>query len=153
MEFAFKARIFKVGINPCVKVPLKVTSDMVASKGYIRVKGKMLDHSFQQTLVPVRNAGYRLYVNGPMLKGSGAKVGDLVIFTIQQDFSNKNIQVKMPAVFKMKLDEFHLLTVFKKLTPSRQKEILTYLNYLKTEDALMRNIDKVIGQLKKANNP
>ena len=41
------------------------------------------------------------------------------------------------------------LTQFRNLVPSRQKEILMYLNYLKTEDALLRNIAKVIEQLKK----
>jgi len=40
------------------------------------------------------------------------------------------------------------MTTFKKLTPYRQKEILKYLCFLKTEESVQRNIVKVIGQLK-----
>ena len=57
----------------------------------------------------------------------------------------------MVSVFKMELNKHSLYAEFKKLTPSRQKDILKYLNYLKSEEALQRNIKKVIDQLKKKN--
>ena len=151
MKFTFEAKIYKVGINPCVDVPFRITGKMKASKGYIRVKGKIKDHPFEQTLVPVKNAEYRLYVNGPMLRGSDSKVGDMPKFTIEQDREPETMHVSMPKAFKKKLDSNKLLAEFKKLIPSRQKEILKYLNYLKTKEALDRNIDKVIGQLKSNN--
>lgn len=147
MKFSFEATLYKAGINPCVDVPLNITKKMNATKSYIPVKGKINSHYFQQTLVPVKNAAYRLYVNGPMMKGSGSKMGDKVKFTIEQDFEPK--QVPLPKQFKKKLDENALLAAFLNLTAGRQKEILRYLNFLKTEEALIRNIDKVIGQLKK----
>jgi len=40
------------------------------------------------------------------------------------------------------------MPAFKKLTPYRQKEIVRYLGSLKTEEALQRNIEKVIASLK-----
>lgn len=147
MRFSFEAKIYKVDINPCVDVPLRITKKMVASKGYIPIKGKIKNHPFQQTLVTVKNAEYRLYVNGPMLKGSGAKLGDTVKFIIEQDFEPKIIP--MPKELKAKLDQHKLLTAFNALTPGRQKEILRYLNFLNTEASLNRNIDKVIHQLEK----
>lgn len=149
MKFSFEANIYKVGINPCVDVPLHITKKMTPSKGYIPVKGKIKNHPFNQTLVTVKNAEYRLYVNGPMLKGSGTKLGDTVKFIIEQDHEPKIIP--MPEEFKRKLDQHKLLTAFNALTAGRQKEILRYLNFLKTEEALMRNIDKVIVSLKKKN--
>ena len=149
MKFSFEAKIYKAGINPCVDVPLVITNKMKASKGYIPVKGKIKGHSFQQTLVPVKNAAYRLYVNNLMMKGSGTKVGDTVKFIIEQDFEPKTIPI--PKEFKSKLDANGLTSTFKKLTTGRQKEILKYFNFLKTEEALNRNIDKVIDQLKKKN--
>ena len=147
MKFSFEANIYKVGINPCVDVPLHITRKMVAVKGYIPIKGKIKGHSFQQTLLSVKNAEYRLYVNGPMLKGSGTKSADRVKFIIEQDFEPKT--VPMPKEFKRKLEANDLTAAFKKLTTGGQKEILKYLNFLKTEEALMRNIDKVISQLEK----
>ena len=147
MKFSFEAEIYKTGINPCVDVPLRITKSMVASKGYIPIKGKIKNHPFKQTLVTIKSAEYRLYVNGPMLKDSKTKLGDRVKFTIEQDFESKTIP--MPKELKAKLDQHKLLTAFNALTPGRQKEILRYLNFLKTEESLNRNIDKVIHQLKK----
>jgi uncharacterized protein DUF1905/bacteriocin resistance YdeI/OmpD-like protein len=150
MKFSFTAKIFKVGINPCVSVPARITAAMKAVKGYIPVKGKIGKHPFLQTLVPVKNADYRLFVNGPMLKGSGASPGDTVKFFIEQDFAPRTPDaIKMPDELKKQLSKNKLQSRFKQLTHYRQKEILKYLNYLKTEEALLRNIDKVIKQLKK----
>lgn len=55
----------------------------------------------------------------------------------------------MPKQFSAKLKENNLVQEFKNLTPSRQKEILKYLNNLKTQESLMRNIDKIIKALNK----
>lgn len=149
VKFSFTAKIYKVGINLCVKVPLKITKNMVPVKGYIPVKGTIMGHLFTQTLVPIKNKQYRLYVNGPMLKGSQTKNGDTPHFIIEQDFAPRTAAtLPLPLQFKKALMKDGLLLAFKQLTPSRQKEILKYLNYLKTEDALMRNVEKVIGGLK-----
>jgi len=147
MSYSFKARIYKVGINPCVDVPLPVTDKMKVSKGYIPITGEINGYSFQQTLVPVKNEPYRLYVNGIMLKGSGTTVGDEVKFVIEKDDEPKIFP--MPKELSRQLKANGLGAAFKKLTPYRQKEILRYLGFLKTEEAVLRNINKVIDQLKK----
>jgi Bacteriocin-protection, YdeI or OmpD-Associated/Domain of unknown function (DUF1905) len=148
MKFYFKAKIYKAGINPCVKVPLSITAKLKATKGYIPVKGKILHHFFQQTLCPVKNEGYRLYVNGPMLKGANVKVGQTANFIIEQDTLERNKNVPVPKEFKKKLEENDLLAMFQQLSPSRQKEINRYLNNLKTEEAITKNINKMINVLK-----
>lgn len=150
MKFSFKAKIYKVDINPCVKVPNRITGKMVATKGYIPVKGNVNGHSFIQTLVPVKNGPYRLYVNGPMLKGSNTTVGDTAEFSIEQGPARQNAPPPMRKEFKKQMDTAGLTWAFKRLTPSRQKEILKYMSFLKTEESLMRNIDKVLEALKKA---
>jgi hypothetical protein len=149
MPFTFKAKIYKVGINPCVKVPTRITDAMEPVKGYIPIKGKIENHSFRQTLVPVKGAPYRLFVNGLMLKGANVKLGQTVRFTIEQNFQSRKREFPLLSAFKTELDKHWLFPEFKKLTPHRQKEILKYLNYLKTEAALQRNMAKVIAQLKK----
>ncbi len=148
MKFSFKAKIHIVGINPCVKVPLRITDKLEATKGFIPVKGKIKNHFFQQTLCPVNGEEYRLYVNRPMLKGADIKVGQTATFIIEQDTLERNKNHPMPGEFKKKLEEDKLLTAFQQLTPSRQKEINRYLNNLKTEESLHRNIDKMINVLK-----
>jgi len=148
MKFAFKAKIYEVGINTCVKVPLIITAKLKATKGYIPIKGKIQDHSFQQTLCPIKNEGYRLYVNGPMLKGAGVKAGQTANFIIEQDTIERNTNHPMAKEFKKKLEEHGLLAMFQQLSPSRQKEINRYVNNLKTETALTKNINKMINVLK-----
>jgi hypothetical protein len=150
MKHSFKAIIYKTGINPCVDVPLKISRTMKAVKGYIPVSGTINGHSFIQTLVPVKDAPYRLFVNGPMLKGSGTKPGDTVNFSIEQDFAARD--EPFPAAFKKALVSNALLPEFDQLTPARKKEVLRYLNHLKTKESLQRNIEKVIAQLQKKNS-
>ena len=67
MAFTFKAVIYKVGINPVVDVPVRITKKLIATKGYIPVKGSINGFAFHQTLCPVKDAPPRLYVNGPMM--------------------------------------------------------------------------------------
>ena len=148
MKLSFKAKIYKVGINPCVKVPLRITDKLIPTKGYISVKGKIENHFFQQTLCPVKGEGYRLYVNGTMLQGAGVKMGQIVHFIIEQDSLERNKNHPMPGAFKNKLEEHGLLQMFQQLSPSRQKEINRYLNNLKTEESLGRNINKMINVFK-----
>jgi hypothetical protein len=110
MKFSFSAKIYKVGINPCVEVPLNITSKMTATKGYIPVKGKIKGHSFTQTLCPVKNAPYRLYVNGPMLKGSDTKLGDKVKFTLEQNTEPETVvNYEMPKELQQQLNKHKLV--------------------------------------------
>ena len=148
MKFSFDAKIYKVGINPCVKVPKKITDQMVPVRGYIPVKGKIERYTFTQTLVPIKDAPFRLYVNGSMLKGADVSVGDTVHFILEQDAGQRSRKVSMPKYFKVRLEKNGVWNDFKNLTPSRQKEILKYLTYLKTEESRERNMEKVIGELR-----
>lgn len=144
----FKATIYKVGINPCVEVPFHITDKMKPMRGYIPVKGKIGNHSFQQTLVPIKNAPYRLYVNGLMLKGSGTQLGDNVNFEIEQDFVPRIRKFPLPPSLKRKLLQEKLLETFLTLSPTRRVEVLRYMAYLKKEESRERHTDSLIRQLK-----
>jgi hypothetical protein len=150
MSKSFKAKIYKVGINPCVKVPGAITKAMQPVKGYIRVKGTIDGHAFTQTLVPVKGEPYRLYVNGLMLKAAQKKNGQYAVFTLEEDLTPAEKAHPMPAFFQKKLAANKLLDAFDQLSPYRKKEIIRYLNYLKTPEAKERNAAKIIGMLKES---
>jgi hypothetical protein len=150
MKHLFKAAIYKASINACVDVPAKITAKMVATKGYIAVKGTINKHPFTQTLVPVKNGPYRLFVNGSMLKLCAASPGDMVSFNIEQDMAPK--PVLMPAALKKALNEHKLLADFNAFSASRKKEVFRYLGNLKTRESVQKNIEKVIAQLQKKKN-
>lgn len=144
----FKATIYKTGINAAADVPQEITETMQPDKGYIRIKGTINGFGFEQTLVPVKGAPYRLFVNIPMLKGGNAAIGNAAEFSIVQDFTPKEQYYEMNATLQQRLKEEQLTEAFDALTPSRKKDILKYLFYIKTEATLHKNIDKVISQLK-----
>ncbi|MEO5906948.1 MAG: YdeI/OmpD-associated family protein [Saprospiraceae bacterium] len=147
MGFSFTAKIYKVGINPCVDIPERISSMLLATKGYIPVKGKINQHFFQQTLYPVKDSPYRLYVNSPMMKGADVVVGAKAKFIIEEDDRPKTI-IEMPAELKKELANHGVLHQFLQQTPSRQKEIFKYFSYLKTEEARNRNLEKIIAMMK-----
>ena len=75
---------------------------------------------------------YTQYTTNLLLIGGLSHCGKSTLATAGDDFLE---------------NEFTSPVIFEKLTPSRQKDTKNYLNYQKTEDALVRNIEKVIKGL------
>ena len=122
----FSAKIYKLGINPCVDVPASI-SRAVAKRGFIPVIGKLNGLPIRANLVPVGNNRHRLFINGEMRKAAGVDDGDLVHLNLEVDTQPRTIP--MPAGFALALKQNGSAKIaFGKLTPSRQKEILAYLN-------------------------
>ncbi len=148
-SYTFKAVIYKTGINFAVDVPLDITSQLKAVKGYIRIKGTIDKFPFTKSLVPVKDGPYRLFVNMVTLKGAKTKVGNGATFVIEQDNSDPETEYPVPQALIDELQQHGLLMAFEGLTPSRRRDIVRYLNNIKTKETLQKNIDKVIAQLNK----
>lgn len=145
----FKAEIDIIGVNPFVFVPDKILNNLFKQagkeKGAIPVKGTLNGNSYKQTLVRFKGA-WRLYINTTMLKNSPRRVGESITLTIEFDASDRSIKPH-PLLAKAMKNNIEAKKVFDKLTPSRQKEIIRYISFLKTEESIIRNIDRVIGFL------
>ncbi|WP_158561326.1 YdeI/OmpD-associated family protein [Emticicia sp. C21] len=148
MIHSFQAKIYPTGINWAVDVSEEITSQLQKQKGYIKIKGQINGFDFTQTLMPVKNAPYRLFVNLIMMKGGKTALGEVAEFAIEQDDVEEDKRYPMPDVLLKALQENNLQEAFDSLTASRKKDILKYLFYIKTEETLLRNIDKLIVQLK-----
>ena len=146
---SFSARIFKLGINPCVDVPQNVLEELFRragkTKGPIPVRGKLNGKPFIQTVVKYQGA-WRLYLNMQMRRDAGADVGDIT--KVKIDFDSK------PRIFPMHPELIYALsknkkvkTLFDKLAHSRQEEIVRYLNSLKKEESVKRIVTKIIQRL------
>jgi hypothetical protein len=143
----FSAKIYKIGVNPFVEVPESV-SGCLKKTGYIPVTGTLNGFPIRATLVPVENGRHRLYINTEMRKKANVTVGDLIHLTLTLDTEPR--EVPMPTAFAAALEiNEKAKAAFEKLSTSHQKEILTYLNYLKKPETLERNIGKVIKSLLK----
>ena len=145
----FEVEIGIIGVNPFVFLPERVLSEIFGqagkSKGAIPVRVKIEDENFEQTLV--RYSGeWRLYINNPMLKSSGKKVGDKIRIEIEFDSSDRKVPVH-PELEKALKDNQAVSELFYSQAPSRQKEINRYLYSLKTDESINRNVEKIIRHL------
>ena len=148
MKRHFTATIYKTGINTCVDVPDTITREMVPQKGYILVRGRINHFIFTKTLVPVKNGPYRLFVNTAMLKGAATSLGSIASFSIEQDHKKAEKNYPVPDLLSNELRKNKLSSDFNNLTASRKKDVLKYLSYIKTEETLKKNIDKLMQQLR-----
>ena len=145
----FSAKVGKIDINPYVEVPndilRKLQQEAGKEKGPIPVRGTLQGKPFLANVVRYRGM-WRLYLNTPMRRAAEVDVGDHV--TIEIDFDGNTRIVPMPPEFSLALSKNKTAkATFEKLAPSRQKEILRYLNSLKQQETLERNIQKVIQHL------
>jgi hypothetical protein len=144
---SFKARIYKTGINFCVDVPKKITSKLIAEKGYIKVKGKVNGYPFTKSLVPVKGREYRLFINMITLKGGNTDVGKIAKIDIEQDLDTDVQEHHIPPLLAAQLRENGLKDAFDKLSQSVRRNILKYLSFIKTEETFQKHIRNVITQL------
>ena len=147
--YTFSATIYKIGINPVVDTPdevLKAIFEQAGrSKGPVPVRGTINGAEFLQTLMKYQGA-WRLYINGPMLKDSGLSVGDIA--NIEIEFDPRPREEPMPPKLRAAVRKnANARKAFDLLPPSRRKEILRYINSLKSADSIERNVARVISQL------
>ncbi|HXQ36783.1 MAG TPA: YdeI/OmpD-associated family protein [Anaerolineales bacterium] len=109
------------------------------------VRGTINGKKFKQTLVKYQSA-WRLYINGEMRQAAGVDVGDQAYIKIEFDLVPR-IEAIHPKFVQALLKNKAAKAAFEKLKPSRQKEMLRYLNSMKTETSLERNIEKIIHHL------
>jgi len=147
---AFNATIALLGINPYVSVPGPTLKRLFLAAGRdkspIAVKVTIEGTSYCQTLVRYQG-DWRLYLNTPMRKAACKNVGDRVKLSVQFDPAPR--EERLPSEFKQALRKDAVARLaFEQLSPSRQKEIVRYLNTLKTKIALERNVATVLSHLR-----
>jgi hypothetical protein len=142
----FTAKVRKIDINPYVEVPedilRKLRQDAKKERGPISVKGTLQSKPFSTTIVKFRGM-WRLYLNTPMRQAANVDVGDQVTISVQFDQTPPKVPVPRKLTLALSKNKT-AKEAFQKLAPSRQKEILRYLNSLKQVETLDRNVEKVI---------
>jgi hypothetical protein len=142
---AFAATIVKIGINPCVAVPPRV-SRAFARRGYVPVKGALNHSPIRATLVPVGGGRHRLYLNTEMRTEAGVGVGDRVRVTLEVDTARRKASIPPELTAALRRNRT-AARAFAAATPSYRRDILLYLNWLKTPESMQRNVRKVIAYL------
>ena len=146
---SFSAKISKIGMNPYVGIPEEVLNSIFEqagkARGPIPVRGTVNRKPFTQTLVKYRGA-WRLYINGIMRESAGIDVGDQAHIQLEFDPTPRMEPIHPKLVYALGKNK-SAKAAFERLNPSRRKEILRYLNSMKTKESLKRNIDKVLRHL------
>ena len=145
----FTAKIFKIGINPCVIVPSSVLKQLFSQagklKGPIPVRGKLNGATYLQTVVKYSGKWW-FYINGIMLRDAGLKSGDIAEVEIEFNPVPRLIPMH-PKLERAWKQNKNAKATFDQLSPYRQKEIVRYISHLKSEESVDRNILKVIQHL------
>jgi hypothetical protein len=145
----FSARIYKIGINPYVLLPAAILKKLFVQfgkdKGSIPVKLIINEHIFIQNLVKY-SGKWRLYLNTPMRKIAGKDVSDKIEIDIEFDGNERTIPMHPEFELALKKNK-KANEVFIQLPPSKRKEILRYINSLKTEESVNRNIKRAMNFL------
>ncbi|MFQ5690722.1 MAG: YdeI/OmpD-associated family protein [Gemmatimonadota bacterium] len=145
MSQRFAATIFKAGINPCVDVPARVSAAL-GRKGYIPIECSIEGHSFRAGLVSLGGGRHRLFINGKMRSEAGVSVGDEI--EVELSYDPKPRPLPVPEELSRALGGNPAAAkAWDGLTPSRRKEILSYLNSLKRPETVQRNVQRTIRGL------
>ena len=144
-----KAKIEIIGINPYIVLPEKVLESIFIEAGKekspIPIKGTINGAPYIQNLVKFKKA-WRLYINTRMLKDSPKRIGEIIEITIGYDPVERIVEQHRKlteALIENKEAKF----IFDGLRPSLQKEIVSYIANLKSEESIDRNVHKAIAFL------
>jgi hypothetical protein len=146
---SFTATLEIIGINPFVFVPEEILDTVFEKSGRnkspIAVKGTVNGKEFKQNLMKYLGE-WRLYVNLTMLKNSPKRIGEVIEVVLEYDDSDRSIAIH-PQLEKAIKESALATENFEKLIPSRKNELVRYINNLKIEASIQRNIEKIIRHL------
>ncbi|AZA55137.1 YdeI/OmpD-associated family protein [Chryseobacterium sp. G0201] len=150
MKNHFTAQLEIIGINPFIFIPQEILNEIFKTSGRnkspIPVKGTVNGKEFKQNLMKYLGE-WRLYINLTMLKDSPKRIGETIEVFVEFDSSDRTISIH-PQLDKAIRKNPVTLQNFENLIPSRRLELIRYINNLKTEASIQRNIEKIIKHLK-----
>lgn len=101
---------------------------------------------FRSTILVLRSSAPRLYLDTWMRRTAGVGVGDRVRVTLKPDHGSRELAMS-PVLREALSGNEQAKASWKLLAPSRRREVLGYLNFLKTPAAIERNVQKTIAGL------
>lgn len=100
-------------------------------------------------MMPIGDGSFYLYLHADVRTASKTKVGDTVLVDVSFDVDYKGGPAhEIPDWFQTALNKnLKAKQNWEALIPSRQKEILRYFSWLKSDEAKRRNLEKAIHVL------
>lgn len=143
---SFDAELEIIDGNPYVPLPSEILEKVFEAAGRdkspIPVHGSVNSKPYRQTLVKFRG-DWRLYVNLQMLDDSPRRIGEVLHIEIQYDPVERTVPMHPKLAAALAEDEA-ARAAFDDLVPSRQTEILRYIDSLKKEESVDKNVARTI---------
>ena len=152
MSLSFEGHIEIRGVNPYVLVNADQARQIKAGWRkpmplLVQINGQP-DEPWRINMMPAGDGTFYLYLHESVRKASKTKVGDTVSVRIWFDEAYRSGPSTLPAWFRMALEnDVTAYENWQKLSPSRQKEVVRYLDNLKSPEAQQRNLEKVMAML------
>jgi len=148
----FRARIEIRGINPYVRVSARRATALRPDWRKpmpVRVKiNDKPDVPWRINMMPAGDGSFFLYLHAKVRSAAGADVGDRVDVAVEFDAAYRGGPARLPAWFASRLkNDPRAQAGWKRLPPSRKKEVVRYLSRLKSEDARQRNAQRALDVL------
>lgn len=142
---SFTARIYKLGINPCVDVPAEA-ANFFKRRGFVPIVGLVDGKTYRATLVPRGQGLHRLYLNEPIRRATRTDVGSRVRFELKLD--RKSRVIKTPPDFAAALKAHPPAhNAFRQATASRRRELLRWITGAKRPETRRSRIQRTIASL------
>ena len=142
---SFTARIYKLGINPCVDVPAEA-AHYFKRRGFVPIIGLVDGKTYRATLVPRGDGLHRLYLNEPIRKATRTDVGSDVRFELKLDRTSRVLKTPSDFAFALKAQP-GAQTAFRQATPSRRRELLRWITGAKRPETRRSRIQRTIASL------
>lgn len=141
----FSARIFKIGINPVVDVPEKV-SGALGARGSFPVAGLLNDVPIRATLVPAGAGRHRLYLNTAMREAAGVAAGDTVQLALARDPHPRPAEI--PDDLREALERHDgALETFESLTASWRRSAIVRLEDARRASTRRKRIQRILDHV------
>jgi uncharacterized protein DUF1905 len=146
MAVQFKATVYEHGINPRVDVPEEI-SRAFGDKGYVAVRGTMNGVGIRATMVPAGGGRHVLHLNTQMRLRAGVNVGDNVEFSLDRGESLRKPPMSAELGLKLETNP-EAKAAWAAWAPARRRRTLRYMSWLRSPDAISRNVEKVLRLLR-----
>lgn len=146
MSIRFSATIYQRGASARIDVPEKVTTAF-GDSGYVAVRGTMNDAGIRGTLMPAGGGRHVLNINLEMRERALVNVGDTVIFTLDRGEATRFPPMSRELAVALETDEKAKAT-WENAPPAKRKDVLARLAKQRTQEAVVREIERVMGRLR-----
>lgn len=146
MSIRFQATIYQRGASARIDVPEKVTTAF-ADTGYVPVRGTMNGAGIRGTLMPAGGGRHVLNINVEMRDRAGVKVGDSPIFTLDRGEATRYPPMSRELAVALESDVVAKET-WETAPPAKRKDVLARLAKQRTQEAVVREIDRVMARLR-----